>query len=204
MPRIQIAVALMVLTTGTISARAGTMSYEISTTASGTLNGVAFSDATVTAIGIGNTKNVASNPTRTKFTLDFSSATIAVSGFGTATLDGTTDITINSSGVLSFVGSSGHTILGLEDDSAAAGYNLESTIGPITGQATFDSGASFTTSLGDLILTSVSASPTGGKFVAFTGSAVPEPSSLAIASTGVALIIGALGLRRRASRTPIG
>src|SRR5579862_9758357 len=66
--------------------RADSITYSLTTTASGTLGASSFTDALVTVMLTGNTSNVTAGPApHTDVLVNPGTATVSVSGFGTAT-----------------------------------------------------------------------------------------------------------------------
>jgi hypothetical protein len=78
-------------------------------------------------------------------------------------------------------------------NAALATYDLRSSIGPLSGAASFDSGVAFAATTGLFILNSVSGDATFQAVV--STSAVPEPSSLPLC--GVAGLSGLVVVRLR-------
>jgi hypothetical protein len=180
--------ALMGLTTCT--GFAGTVTYTLTATATGSLDGTAFSDSLLTITAVANTAAPGS---------PFSS---------TAVVDSLTD-TFNAESPYVFVNSGDCTgspefptvsscagfgtsadILDIANN-AFATYVLGTSVGPLTDPMPFGNlGDSFVDdSGGDLILTSLS----DGSFTAV--SAVPEPPSVAF--VGIALIAAGIASRHR-------
>ena len=156
------------------------ITYTETDTASGSLGGVAFNNGNIVLTensDITNVVNLGSgifhNVGAIKVSVNggtfvtFTDTTLGVSNQNLPGV-GFSDLTLN------------RAIL-FDDSSAFSTYDLTTSIGPITGSASFNPGQSYPTTGGAFILNSVG-NPT---FTAIT-SAVPEPNSLAIFASAVA------------------
>ena len=173
------------------SARAMPITYTEEATASGSLNGVVFTDDTVVlTMSNVDTNNVTGGPL---FVIS-GTATLSVNGGSPVTF--TDPIQVFSNEFVSVAGfwDAGFTTpIDILDTSNAAfaAYDLKSFIGPISG-APIISAISFPTTGGAFILTNVG--PVGGPTSTFTASpAIPEPSTFALFGAALA----GLGVIRR-------
>jgi len=204
------------------TADASQITYEFSSTASGTIGNTSFTNALVTLTGIGDTADVVS-------VFGFAAAaplnltTIAIQGVGTATITDPTEIlstkdpvSIEGSPLLPFVilgridsppALDSLTGIGFIADQALLGYDLTTSIGPITsvggigfikncGQGGND--PCLATTMGRLSFAS-NFGPDDSPVGTFSATLhpVPEPGSLLLVGGGVAALV-----RRRLRRRP--
>jgi hypothetical protein len=182
---------------------AAPITYTEQATATGSLGGIAFTDATVLLTMTNDTTNVTGGPT---FFEIFGTVTLSVNGGAPVTLT-------DPMGVFSDVTLSPTTV-GFEDltrgldilDTASAlfgTYTLTTSIGPISDTAFLSANEAFPTTGGDLILTSV-AGPTA-TFTATTTVAVPAPligPAVYVLALGGMLLGAKLLERTKNSRSP--
>jgi hypothetical protein len=189
---------------------ASTIAYSETFTGSGTFGSLgAFTNATVTLTGVGDTTNVLGTPGNADITLAPGAATVTVStlsGFATFT-DTIIVVTTNPiaplgeadfiDNTLPFV-----TIAGTVNTSLF-NYDLKTLIGPIVNSQTSvgATGMNYGTSVGDLSLTSITASTE--TFRAFIPASVPEPASVVMLTTGLAGV-GLAVYRTRSRRQAAG
>jgi hypothetical protein len=176
------------------NAKAVPITYTEFATVSGTLNGVSFpSGEVLTLTGTGDTTNVVnviSNVfvnivTTASFTLS-----VSVGGVGSGTFTDTISVFVSQSNSAGFNDQDVISII-LEtlSNTAFASYALSTSIGPITGTSGINSGASFPTTAGALVLTSSAGNATWA-------STVPLPTALPLFATGLGAL-GLLGWRRK-------
>jgi hypothetical protein len=172
------------------------MAYDQTMTGSGNLNGVSFSNATITFELDGDTADI-THPFSSVDSLA-GTGTVTVQGFATATItDSAYHVFTNTSG---FNGSAGgfSGSGGDYDDlisSSLANYNLVGAFGPITapGNVSAPLGTGdIPTSLGILDISSAGSTET------FAATVVPEPSSIGMVTIGG---IGLLARRRHRPRS---
>jgi hypothetical protein len=177
--------AAVAVSTGTASA--ALLTYTETADVSGSLDGVPFTDNVLTLKAVGDTSSVSGGPSF--FLLDVP-LTFTLSGGGSGTFtDDETAVIANQGATLA--GFSDFTtdefILGTSS-AVFATYDLRAVIGPVTGGAIFNSGSSFATSAGTLVIGSLSGDAT------FTAT-IPEPSTWAMMLLGFAGL-GFAGYRR--------
>jgi hypothetical protein len=182
------------ITLGSSPASAVPITYTETDIASGSLNGVAFTDASILLTMNNDTTKITGGPS---LFFNFGTITVSINGGAPATFTDSlaTHVFSNQSVLPGVVGfNAGADILNVISASFAT-YALNTAIGPITGTAAFNSGVPSPTSGGDFVLTGVGA-PT---FTATIG-VVPEPSSLAVFATAIAAFgfLFRRGWRRRA------
>ena len=172
------------------NAKASPITYTESSTVSGTLNSVSFTNELLTLTGTGDTASVTnpisglfSNPVGTvSFTLG------AVSGTFTDAFD------VSSCSACGVPGLAGFFDLGVNDllntlSAAFATYALSIPIGPVTGSSFINAGLSFPTSVGALVINSAGDAT-------FTAVVTPLPTALPLFASGlVGLLL--LGWRRK-------
>jgi hypothetical protein len=175
-----------------LHAKADTIIYTETATATGSLGGTPFTNATVTLTGTGNIAGITS-PFSGVFTLVLP-VSIQISGIGTFSFTDTVQVVDNGPGSLAGFGDNSNNF-GILFDVAApfSFYNLASAIGPISGTSTINFGESFGTAGGSFSLSSVSSDSFRAVDTSIT-SPVPEASSFALLCTG---IVGFAGLARR-------
>ncbi len=176
---------------GATSAFAVPITYTEQAVGSGSLDGVAFTGATVVLTMVNDTANVIGGPTLFE---NIGTATVSVAAGAPETFTDTTEVF--SAPAIPSVGFSDLT-LGFDIldnvNSTFATYDLTTAIGPITGAPLISAGVSFPTDSGPFILYGV----TGN--VTFTASlaAVSEPSALALLAAALAGLFGVVRLRQR-------
>jgi hypothetical protein len=168
-------------------AKADTVTYIETATASGSFGGTAFSGATITLTGIGNTSSIGSSGGIYSFVLPVSVQVSGISGTGVFT-DQIQVVDNQSVPAAGFGDNSLDAAILFDSAAAFATYNLASSIGPIPGTSIINSGDSFGTTDGAFIINS--ASNVSFQAIVGTVSSVPEPSSLALLGTGVLGLAG--------------
>ena len=128
------------------------ITYTMEATASGSLDGISFTDATVVLMMKNNTANVTGGPS---FFENVGTATVSVGGGTAVTFTDPIQVFSNQS-----VPAVGFEDLSLDDildnlSASFASYDLKTSIGPIVGSSDFDPGSSFPTTGGAFELTSV-------------------------------------------------
>jgi hypothetical protein len=172
-------------------ARAAPVTYEFTATGSGSLGASTFTNAAFTLTSTADTSQVTSSGG--VFEVPDLTATVSVAGLGTATF---TTPTINvDNQPLARAGFSDpiqNLAILFVDNSAFAGYDLTTSIGPLSGPPTINPGSAFATTAGNFVLDSVSPAT----FQA-TVQAAPEPSALALFGLGAAGLAGWRWRKRR-------
>jgi hypothetical protein len=149
------------------AASAALLTYTETADVSGSLNGVAFTDDIITISGTGDTSNVEGGPS---FFLLGLPAEFMLSGGGSGAFTDSIYVVSNHPGTIAgFSDLTSDLLILFTDNSVFATYDLSTPIGPVSGGAILNSGSSFPTSAGALILDS-------GSNATFTAG-VPETST---------------------------
>jgi hypothetical protein len=193
--------ASAILALSATAARADTLTYTESTTASGALDGSSFSNALVTLTLTGNTANITGSSPVLNLV---GPTTVSVAGIGSDTFTFNAGVTVNQ-------GQGGVTGAGIGDadanvtilftnNSAFSTYALTTPIGPLSGLAGDNLGFDFATAGGSFDLTSIDAVG-AAPFTTFTAVAstatTPEPASLLLLATALAAVFGLSAMKRR-------
>ena len=172
-------------------AQAGPIRYTLSAIGSGSLGGTPFSLVPFTITATAESSQI-SNPFIGFYKVPTTNATVAVSGFSTATFTLATNLFLNSdpsqipTPAVGISAIAGFDILDVVS-SSLAGYQLDAPKGPITGPALFNksstTGDFFATTSGNFGLEAVSTAT-------FQATNIPEPSTAALLVIGcvVALV----------------
>jgi hypothetical protein len=160
-------------------------------TASGSLNGIPFTDATVFLLMNNNTTNVTGGPSLFE---NVGTATVSVGGGPAVTF--IDPIVVFSNQPVIAVGFEDTTAaLNILDDFSAsfATYDLTTSIGPIVGTSVINADHSFATTGGAFVLTSA-----GDATFTATTTTIPEPSTWAMLLAGFGFL-GFVGYRKTRS-----
>ena len=180
-------------------ASAAPISYTQSGFGSGTIDGVAFGSLapvafTITATGdTDNRETAMAGPFVVAYFIDNDSASIDIEGVGTFNFTSPTRFFSNvENGLVGFSrgGFGGSDIF---NGPNGGGWDMLSSIGPISGDGTVWGGPGVFTDGGELVLTHASSEATFTAVVG--GDPVPEPASMLLLGTGVAFAV-----RRRSRR----
>ena len=177
---------------------ATSITYTLSTTASGTLDGDSFMSAPVTVTLTGDTSNIVPGPPpHTGVVVNPGTATVNVSGIGTDTFTDSivivstlNDLTIFGVPAVFMLDATTNTGILLQTGSEFTTYDLGTSLGPVSGTGGVASGSSiipvFPTVGGELTW-AVGQSLGGSTFTAVT--TTPEPGTLFLVGSGLAAVL---------------
>jgi hypothetical protein len=164
--------SLLLIATGALSthASASVVVYTETADITGSLNGVAFTDKTLTLTMTADTSSIAGSGQI--FTL-IAPLDFTLSGVGSGVFTDEVQAVANQRRPLAGFGdNTNNEGLLFTLNAAFATYDLSTSVGPLSGEAIINSGTSFGTSGGAFVINSVSGDAT---FAASVGSAIPPP-----------------------------
>ena len=176
----------------TAAAKAGPITFTETQVGSGSLDGTAFTNKTVTITLVGNTSSL-TNPFGQNYDIA-GTATVSVSGVGSDTFSDQIEAFVNQSD--DTAGIFDLTLLKdiLDtDDPAFATYGLTTAIGPVTDEPYGFPGTTFPTVDGSGF--QLTTSLVEGNDSTFTATLAPEPGTLGLLSAGIGVLL--LGRRAR-------
>ena len=185
------AFVLVALCVSTIAAHAASITYTETATASGSLNGNAFTNQLLTLTGMSDSTSVTNVNNSGFFLIPRITITGSVKGLGTFAITGVDIFDAQQVDLAGFeVGSSDI----LDTINRAFGtYDLKSAIGPVIGGSDSSRG-DYATTTGDLKISSTGIASFQAAINAPPSSVTPEPSSFALLGTG---LLGVAGVIRK-------
>jgi len=177
------------------AAFATSIGFTDSTTASGTIGSISFSDAAITIRGFGNDARVVDVGEGYYF-LDLSYVTITIQGVGTFKITTPTCFFSNKPLVgFSRAGVDGNDLI--DGPTISQVWNMKTSLGPITGDGFIFQWSLFPveTDAGVIVLNDSDSVPV--TFGATVGAPAPEPSTISLLVVGLGSMAGRAGLRRR-------
>jgi hypothetical protein len=163
--------------------RAAAVTYTLEAIGSGTLDGVAYTDASLLFTMHNDTTNVVKGPPGGEDFMITGPIAVSVGGGPLATFtDPGTDVFVAQDFGIGFDGTAGFIVLGIIS-TAFSTYELKTSIGPITSTIASNNGFIHETSSGPFVINSTGDDST---FTAEVAETVPEPSSWILLAMGFA------------------
>jgi hypothetical protein len=198
MKRPSLLLATLALLIGAGFASASPITYIQTVTGTGTLGSTSFTSALVTIVLTADTLNVTS-PIPGVFAVDAVTATVTVGAHPTASFTGPFNAFVFENGAGSIAGFTEGTVSAPSTDildtsnGGFAGYDLMSSIGPLSGIGIINTGTAFATNAGDFAFDSISGNVT---YTATVSADTPEPAAISLMGLGL-LGIAAISRSRR-------
>ena len=188
--RVGIAIAVGMAISSAAQAIAAPIMYRLSATGTGQLGATPFTATPFTITSMADTSQITS-PFPAIYRVVTTSAVVAITGFPSATFTNpTTNVANNSNSSVGFSDPGQNLAILFSGSAAFAGYQLNTSIGPLSGSPSINPGANFPTSAGNFSLTQIPSN------VTFEATLIPEPSTLILFATAC---IGFLKPRRTKS-----
>ena len=178
-------------------ASATPITFMISTTGSGSFNGTAFGDNTLTITYATDTLNILAQPTGPSSADPSGTITVAISGVGIGTLNHSSFFfDDHATGVLGITDESSALDLLDESDAAFSTYTMKINLGPISNAIAGGTGV-FTNEQTSNGLLTFTTNSSNASFQAVLATSVPEPDSLSLMLAGAVSLAAGLFRRRK-------
>src|SRR5450432_4323803 len=148
--KIHVPLSVTVLLCAAGLAHAGPVTYTISTTGAGSLNGVTYTSNLITLTEVGDTSGIVGGG---GFFTNVGTVTFNISGVGSGTFTDTMEVFVNQGSPAAGFGDAtqGRSVLDTFN-SAFSTYNLGTSIGPVTDSPFINAGNAFPTTAGAFII----------------------------------------------------
>jgi PEP-CTERM motif len=169
-----------------LSAFAGPISITITGTGSGMLGANGFTNALITITATGDTIDVG-NFGGGLFVINPIPATLDITGLGSTTFSAGPEAFVNQTANFAGLATNSGIVILAVTNLGLSSFALASSIGPLSGANSLNSGLGFSTAAGDFVINEITGN---GTYQATVDGAVPEPATLGFVGLGIIAFVG--------------